>query len=458
MKIVHLVAGAGRVYCGSCLHGNTLVRALREAGQDAVLLPVYTPLRTDAEDASVDRVAFGGINVYLQQHSALFRHTPWFLDRLLDRPGLLRWLGKRASSTRPERLGALTVSMLRGEEGRQRKELEKLVRWLDGEGRPDVVHLSNAMLAGMARQLTARLNVPVVCTLSGEDTFLERLSEPHRSEARAVLRERCADLSALVAMSRYCADFMADYLSFPRERIRVIPPGLKLDGHGQRGARFYRAKARWKCAPQKHDQSPEGPKKPPLVIGYLSRICPEKGLHVLAEAFRLLAGEQDLPPMRLVAAGSLGESDRPYLERIQSQLAEWGLADRFRYVGEPDRPAKIAFLESLNVMSVPTVQRETKGLVILEAWASAVPVVLPDHGAFSELIRDTGGGLLCEPKSPPALAAALKRMLLDPKLASECGRQAQEAVRQRYHAARVAERTIELYHQAVRDAAMLNRS
>ncbi|MFH1922970.1 MAG: glycosyltransferase family 4 protein [Planctomycetota bacterium] len=124
----------------------------------------------------------------------------------------------------------------------------------------------------------------------------------------------------------------------------------------------------------------------------------------------------------------------------------------------PDRTAKIAFLESLDVMSVPTVQRETKGLVILEAWASAVPVVLPDHGAFSELVRDTGGGLLCEPKSPPALAAALKRMLLDPKLASECGRQAQEAVRQRYHAARMAERTIELYHQAVRDAAMLNRS
>jgi len=423
------------MYCGSCLHGNTLVRALREAGQDAVLLPVYTPLRTDAEDASVDRIAFGGINVYLQQHSALFRHTPWFLDRLLDRPGLLRWLGKRASSTRPERLGALTVSMLRGEEGRQRKELEKLIRWLDGEGRPDMVHLSNAMLAGMARQLTARLNVPVVCSLSGEDTFLERLSEPHRSEARAVLRERCADLSALVAMSHYCADFMADYLPFPRERIRVIPPGLKLDGHtgGERVPR------------------PEGPKKPPLVIGYLSRICPEKGLHVLAEAFRLLAGEQDLPPMRLVAAGSLGESDRPYLERIQSQLAEWGLADRFRYVGEPDRPAKIAFLESLDVMSVPTVQRETKGLVILEAWASAVPVVLPDHGAFSELIRDTGGGLLCEPRSPPALAAALKRMLLDPKLASECGRQAQEAVRQRYHAARMAERTIELYRQAVLD-------
>jgi glycosyltransferase involved in cell wall biosynthesis len=326
--------------------------------------------------------------------------------------------------------------MLRGEEGRQRKELRKLVRWLEQEVRPDLVHLSNVMLAGMARQLTTRLGVPVVCTLSGEDTFLEKLSEPHYSEARNVLRERCADLAGLVALNHYYADFMADYLSVPRERIRVIPPGLKLAGHaaGQNAGQ-----------PERSDR--------PLVIGYLSRICPEKGLHQLAEAFRLLAGEKGLPPIRLVAAGYLGSSERPYLERIRRQLAGWGLADRFDYLGELDRTAKIAFLESLDVMSVPTVHRESKGLPILEAWASAVPVVLPDHGAFSELIHDTGGGLLCEPESLSALAAGLKRMLLDPEFASECGRRAQEAVRRRYNASLMAERTIELYRHATRDAA-----
>ena len=417
------------MYCGSCLHGNTLAAALRQAGQDVLLVPVYTPLRTDEQNVSIERVVLGGINLFLQQRSALFRHTPWWFDRLLDRPGLLHWLSRRGWNTRPERLGALTVSMLRGEQGRQRKELEKLVRWLEQTIRPELVHLSTVMLAGTARELAGRLGVPVVCTLSGEDAFLEKLPEPYYCEARAVLRQRSADLAALVAMNRYYADFMAEYLSVPRGQIHVIPPGLNLSGHG----RSWRAR------------SPEGSRQRLVTIGYLARVCPEKGLHQLADAFKLLAQQENLPPMRLLAAGYMDKADRPYLDRIQAQIDDWGLADRFNYLGQLDRAAKIAFLQSLDIMSVPTVYRESKGLSILEAWANAVPVVLPDHGAFTELVQDTGGGLLCEPDNPPALAAALKRMIQDPALADQCGRRAQDAIHQRYNAPLMANRTIELY-------------
>jgi glycosyltransferase involved in cell wall biosynthesis len=447
MKIVHLAAGAGQMYCGSCLHGNRLAGALRAAGEDVLLLPLYTPLRTDEEDLSIDRVAFGGINVYLQEHSALFRHTPWLLDRLLDHPRLLRWAAKGGSRTRAEQLGKLTVSMLRGEEGRQQKELEKLVCWLQEEIRPEVIHLSNVLLVGMARQLNRRLSVPVVCTLSGEDVFLERLPEPHYGEARAVLRERCTDAAALVAMNRYYADFMAEYLAVPRARIQVIPPGLNLQGYGTSGSGQRPLSAETGPVSRPFTQQ----RQRPVTIGYLARVCPEKGLHLLAQALRLLAEDPDLPPVRVHAAGYLDPADRPYLRQIQERLADCGLADRFRYAGELDRVGKIAFLESLDLMSVPTVYRESKGLYVLEAWASGVPVVLPAHGAFPELVRDTGGGLLYEPGEPAALAAALKRLIQDPALAAECGRRAQKAVRQRYHAELMARRTIELYRTLVGD-------
>ncbi len=135
MKIVHLVAGAGGMYCGSCLYGNTLAAALQKLGEEAILAPMYTPIRTDEKNVSIHHIAFGGINVYLQEHFALFRHTPWFLDRLFDSPELLRWITRRSASVRPEHLGAITVSMLQGEEGRQRKEVQKLVRWLAREVR-----------------------------------------------------------------------------------------------------------------------------------------------------------------------------------------------------------------------------------------------------------------------------------------------------------------------------------
>jgi len=427
MRIVHLAAGAGQMYCGSCLHANRLAAALQAVGEDVLLVPLYTPIRTDEENVSIDRVAFGGINVYLQGRWTVFRHVPRLLDRLLDHPRLLRWVAKGGSRTRAERLGELTVSMLRGEEGRQRKELEKLLGWLEEEIRPELIHLSNVMLVGIARELTRRLNAPVVCTLSGEDIFLEKLPEPHYGEARAVLRERAADPAALVAMNRYYAGFMAEYLGVPHERIHVIPPGLHLEGHGGQPA------GRTRDAP--------------VTIGYLARVCPEKGLHLLADALRLLAEDRDLPPVRLRAAGYLDQADRPYLREIQRRLAGYGLGDRFQYAGELDRAEKIAFLQSLDLMSVPTVYRESKGLYVLEAWANGVPVVLPAHGTFPELIDETGGGLLCEPGDPQDLAAAIKRMIRDPDLAAECGRRAQQVVHQRYNTEVMARRTIELYRK-----------
>ena len=426
MKIVQLVAGAGGMYCGSCLQGNTLAAALTKLGEEAILVPMYTPIRTDEKNVSIGRVVFGGINVYLQEHSALFRHTPWFLDRLFDNPELLRWATKGGMSTRPEHLGAMTVSMLEGEQGRQRKEVQKLVRWLDKEVRPDIVHLNNVMLIGSAREIQRQLNVPVVCSLSGEDIFLEKLVEPYYSSARSIIRQRSAEINAFVAMNNYFADFMAYYLSVPRERIEVIPPGLNLEDYGEQ-------------------QDIIELRRRPFTIGYLARICPEKGLHQLVAALKILADDTSLPAVQVKAAGYMDQAERPYLNKITRELKNWGLDDRFEYVGELDRAAKIEFLQSLDVLSVPTVYRESKGLFALEAWASGVPVVLPNHGAFSEMVADTGGGLLFEPGNPAALAEALKRMILNPDFAADCGRRAKQIVRERYNDGVMARRIVEVY-------------
>ena len=203
MNIVYISAGAGGMYCGSCLHDNTLAAALLASGENVILAPIYTPLRTDEANVSQRRLFYGGINVYLQQKSALFRHTPWLLDRMLDRPALVGWLSRRAGGTRAEQLGALTLSMLEGAQGKQHKELEKLVRWLENDVRPEVVHLSNALLIGLAGEIRRRLNVPIVCTLSGEDIFLEKLPAPYYRQVRDLLNEKAQHVSAWVAMNRY---------------------------------------------------------------------------------------------------------------------------------------------------------------------------------------------------------------------------------------------------------------
>jgi glycosyltransferase involved in cell wall biosynthesis len=426
MRIAYITAGAAGMYCGSCLHDNTLAAALLEMGEDVVLIPTYTPLRTDEPNVSINRVFFGGINVYLQQKSAIFRRTPWWLDRLLDNPTLLNSLSRRAGSVDPKQLGDLTVSMLRGEAGHQRKELEKLVHWLVTDVKPDVVHLSNSMQIGMARMLRERSGPPVVCQLSGEDIFLEKLGQPHYDAARELLRERAADVDAFVAINHYYADFMANYLTVNRAKIHVIPHGLKLEGHGTRKGK------------RSHE---------PHIIGYLARICEDKGLHLLVDACELLAARPDAPPFELHAAGYLGEGDKPYLADIESRAAAGKLAGRFRYVGELDRADKIKFLQTLDVFSTPTVYRESKGLPALEAMANAVPVVLPDHGSFTEMIADTNGGLLHRPHSAADLAEKLAQLLNDPPRSLQHGRAGQNAVRDRYHAAEMARKTLDLYRQ-----------
>jgi len=433
MKIAYLGAGAAGRYCGACLHDNTLATALRKLGEEILLIPTYTPLRTDEENVSHPRVFFGGVNVYLQQQSAFFRHTPWFVDALFDSPRLLAWLSRKSSALEAKQLGELTISTLQGEHGRQRKEINKLIHWLERDFKPEVVHLSNSMLAGAARPLRERLGVPIVCSLAGEDIFLEALAEPHYSRARQLLNERAKEIDAFVALNRYYADFMADYLDVPRARIEVVRHGLNLVGHGTRPRRLGRA-------------------DPTVTVGYFARVAPEKGLHLLAEAFGLLCQDATLPPLRLRVAGYKSAADEPYFRAVVQRIEQLGLADRFEYVGELDRAAKIVFLQSLDMMALPTIYRESKGISVLEALANAVPVVLPAHGTFPEYIEDTGGGLLCEPENPRSLADKIAELVRDPDRSDELGLRGQAAIQLRYTAERMAAAHQDLYARVTRAA------
>lgn len=453
MRIAYITAGAAGMYCGSCLHDNTLAAELIAQGEDVLLVPTYTPLRTDETDVSIGRVFFGGINVYLQAKVPLFRHTPWWFDRLLDSPTLLERLSRRAGSVDPSQLGSLTVSMLQGEAGHLRKEVEKLVDWLLTEVRPDVVHLSNSMQVGMARLIRERGGPPVVCQLSGEDLFIEKLVPPFYEEARAHLRERAADVAAFVALNHYYANFMAEYLSVDRSRVHVIPHGVKLEGHrplqppAEPGAAGEKDAVAAGSQSQSGSQPPALPGVRPRVIGFLARICEDKGLHLLVEACEFLAAREDIPPFELHAAGYLGESDRSYLEALERRVSAGSLAGRFRYHGELDRAQKIAFLQSLDVFSTPTVYHESKGMPALEAMANAVPVVLPDHGSFPEMVANTGGGVLHRSLDAADLAERLAELLRDPERATQLGMTGQRVVHERFNAAEMARRTRALYRQ-----------
>ncbi len=429
MRILSITAGAAEMYCGSCLRDNALARELLARGHDVTLQPVYTPTVTDEENVSRDRVLFGGVSVYLQQHVGLFRRTPWLLDKLWDSKAFLKLAAKRSIQVDPAALGALTVSTLQGERGFQRKEIEKLAAWLREEPPYDVINLPNALLIGLAEPITRITGRPIVVTLQGEDLFLDGLPAAYRDRALALIREQVAHVDLFVAVSGFYRDHMSEYLGIPRERIRVAPLGITLRD----------------LEPTTRTRTPGDP----FVIGYFARVAPEKSLHVLAEAYRVLRHERGLAGLRLEAAGYLASEHRPYLARIEARMKAWGLADEFRYHGTLDRAQKVAFLHGIDVLSVPSTYKEPKGLYLLEAMACAVPVVAPRHGALVEMVEKTSGGLLVKPDDPASFADGLEAIRNHPGQARQMGMNGAAGVHQHYSVAAMADRVIETYAEVL---------
>lgn len=425
MNIVQLTPGAGGMYCGGCFRDNALVAELRRAGHQALMVPLYLPLTLDEPDQSaLTPIFFSGINVYLEQKSALFRRLPRWLLRPFQSRTLLKWASGRAARTRAADVGELTLSMIRGEDGNQARELETLIDWLRTQPKPDVVCLSNALLVGMVRRIKAALNVPVACLLSGEDTFLDALPDSVRDTTWRTLAERCREVDLFLPPSAYFAELMSRRLNLRSDQVRVVPDGINLQG--------------FKLAE---------PAAQPPVLGCFARMCPEKGLGMLVDAFVELKRRDSGRELRLHAGGGCGPSDEPFVAEQKRKLAAAGVLEHARFFPNIDRAGKLEFFRTLTVFSTPALYGEAFGLYLLEAMASGVPVVQPRHAAFPEIIEATGGGVLCEPGDARSLADAIERLLLHPERARELGRRGRDAVTQRFGIASMAENVVREFEE-----------
>jgi glycosyltransferase involved in cell wall biosynthesis len=282
-------------------------------------------------------------------------------------------------------------------------------------------------LIGLARRIKAQTVASVVCTLQGEDTYLDSLPEPDRQTAWETIAERADDVDAFIAVSRYHADLMCDRGRLPTDRVHVVHNGIRLDGYE-------------KGAPRREAD--------PLILGYLARMCPPKGLETLVDAYIALRTRDRIKNLKLRVAGSQTAADRPFVARLRERLAAKGLEGDAEFLPNVDHAEKLAFLQSLSVLSVPATYGESFGLYVIEALAAGVPVVQPRHAVFPELLEATGGGLLCTPDDPNALAEAIEQLLLDPQRARALGEQGRQAVRAHFSVERMAENVLKVFEQA----------
>lgn len=429
MKVAHIAPGSGGgFYCQNCLRDTSLVPALSRMGLDIILVPLYLPVSTESTETAP--VFYGALNCWLQEKCVLFRKTPRWLDRVFDSRRVLELVARKAASTKAEGLEEMTLSVLRGEDGRQAKELDRLVAWLRDRVRPDVVHLSNALLLGLAGRIKRELGCAVVCSLQDENDWVDSMSADFTRRVWDEMASRAAEVDLFIAVSDWYGRLLAERMSIPPGRLRTVRIGVPVD---------------------EYTPSPSLPEPP--VVGFLSRASWGLGLDILIEAFLILR-RNGFPNLHLAVSGGQTGADSAFIAGQRLRLERAGALSDVEFVSQFDRASRVRFLQGLSVLSVPARGGEAFGMYLIEANACGVPVVQPNLGAFAEIIGETNGGLLYEPNEPEALAKAVGALLGDADRASALGRSGRRGVLEKFPIENMARETAAVY----RDAVALNQT
>ena len=175
-------------------------------------------------------------------------------------------------------------------------------------------------------------------------------------------------------------------------------------------------------------------------IGIVATLRSWKGHLYLLEAFASL----NLPEWSLVVVG-----EGPMREPIEQKIAELGLAGRVRLVGQQDRPEE--WLRALDIFCLPSYANEGVPQAILQAMLTALPIATTPIGAILEAVSDGETALVVPPRDAPALGAAIKRLIEDPRLASRLGEAARRKAVERFSREAMLDRMESVFAAASRE-------
>lgn len=427
MNIIQIIPGSGgSFYCGNCLRDGKYFSALRAKGHQVTKIPMYLPLFADEHDIAEVPIFYGAISTYLKQQFPLLRRAPSWIDDLLNSKPMIKLAASMAGSTRARGLEEMTISMLLGEEGEQKDELEHLTTWIVENCQPDVIHLSNALLLGLARRLKEKVNVPVICSLQDEDVWVDAVHPSYRGKIWKLMHKRAEDVDAFVSVSDYFAEKMKLLMELPPEKVHTIHLGVETN-----------------------DYTYNSPREKERNIGFISRMCYENGFDIVVDAFIALKNKDGFNDVRLIATGGSTNDDSRFIKEQKQKLRDSNLADSFEILPEFENQAIHYFFKQVSIVSVPVRAGEAFGIYLLESMASGVPVVQPALGAFSEIISLSGGGLTYEPNLPEQLSEAWASLLADPDKLDQLSHAGCNGTRTRFNINTKASEIVALYEKFI---------
>jgi glycosyltransferase involved in cell wall biosynthesis len=311
----------------------------------------------------------------------------WF-EKMLNSKPMMKMAASMAGSTRAKGLEDMTISMLLGELGEQKEELDKMVTWIAEHCKPDIIHISNALLLGLAKRLKEKTGVPVLCSLQDEDVWVDAMHPSFQQKIWDLMHKRAEDVDALVAVSNFFAETMKKQMNLPAEKVHTFYLGVDAEDY-----QFIPANEK------------------PRNVGYISRMCHENGFDIVVDAFIELKKKPGFDDVKLIATGGSTGDDAKYIREQKHKIKENNLEDSFEIMPEFEGAARHDFFKKVSLISVPVRIGEAFGMYLLESMASGVPVVQPALGAFPEIIELSGGGVTYMPNSPEKLSETMAELL-----------------------------------------------
>jgi glycosyltransferase involved in cell wall biosynthesis len=366
------------------------------------------------------------VSIYLKQLFPFLRKAPEWLDNFLNSKPVLKFAARRAGSTRAKGLEDMTISMLMGEHGGQREELERMTDWMMEHYKPDIIHLSNALLLGLARELKEKLKAPVICSLQDEDIWIDVMTPENRQKVWKLMAEKSKHVDRFISVSKYYTGIAKNQMKLPDEKINTIHLGVDPNDY-------------------KYKNSVEKERN----IGFVSRMCHENGLDILVDAFIELKKNGKNTDVRLVITGGHTGDDIKYLKKIKKKLSANKLDNHVEFHKDFEGEGRQIFFEKVSVISVPVRNGEAFGIYIAEALASGIPVVQPNLGAFPEIITKSGGGIIYKDNNPGSLAKALQILLDDKEKLEELSTIARKSVEMKFNINILAKELIQVYQDTL---------
>ena len=425
MKITYLVPGSGGTfYCENCLRDWNFTEALKETEHDVTVIPMYLPLSVDHFNADTP-IFFGAVNLYLKQMIPVFKRIPKFIKRFFDSERMLKMAAKRSGSTNPVGLEHMTISMLKGEEGNQADDLELLVNWLRDHEKPDIIHLSNALLSGLAERLKKELDCTVICSLQDEDEWIDEMREPYRSESWKLIEKNAEYIDAFISVSHYYAGLIKDRVNIPEEKIQVVHNSISDDT------------LRDKKTPENH------------TIGYMSKINSAFGADILFDAFMILKKEEQFKNLKLKYTGGYTDDHKKILKPIKRKIKKHKLDNDVEFFDDLSTAGKNQFLDSISLFCVPSRRKEAFGIQLLEAFAAQVPAVMPNYGAYPEILNGSNAGILYEPNNAQNLADTIRDILTDEKKYKQLKENCHKTITETFNNKTQLENILKIYEESI---------